>query len=136
GEQGRLRSRRRHELRRKSEGTFDDLLRHSGQQRPPEQLDAAHPGAAEGGQELRVAGRPRRGTLRHPAGPDDGVLHRESGVKWREAVTDLNRNSRRWRIQMLRSLTLPVPYRLPSRTVICAFCVPAASRLPNLTSLA
>ena len=63
------------------QGPADDLLRHGGQQRPPDQRHAAHPGPAEGGQELRGAGRARPGPLRPQPGADDGVLHREPGAE-------------------------------------------------------
>ena len=56
----------------------DALLRHGGQQRAPDELDAAHPGAAARRQELRGAGRAGPGPLGAQQPADDGVLHRES----------------------------------------------------------
>ena len=80
GEQGGLRRRIGDDLRRQSEGAAADLLRDRRQQRAPVERAAADQGAAGGGQELRGAGRSRRGAFQRQRAADDGVLHREPGA--------------------------------------------------------
>ncbi len=43
------------------------------------------------GKSFEVQVGPDVGPLRHQAGADDGVLHREPGDEWDEAITDLTR---------------------------------------------
>ena len=64
GEQGGLRGRQRHDLRRHAERPAPDLLRDRRQQRAPDQLDAAHRGAA-----ARRARASRCRSARTPATP-------------------------------------------------------------------